>query len=54
MVYMLSGRENIFMFENVIKWIILRNKILGNKNLFKVASTENKACLIKKKRKYQI
>ena len=38
-----------FYVRNLIKWIILRNKILGNKNLFKVASTENKACLIKKK-----
>ena len=40
MVYELNGRENISIIGNVITLqIILRNKILGNNNLFKVTST---------------
>ena len=47
MVYELNGRENISIIGNVITLqIILRNKILGNNNLFKVTSTWNKVRLI--------
>ena len=40
MVYELNGRKNIAITGNVITLqIILRNKIPGNNNLFKVTST---------------
>ena len=47
MVYELNGRKNICMIGNVITLqIILRNEIPGNKNLFKVSSTLNKAWIV--------
>ena len=40
MVYKLNGRKNIYVSGNVITLqVILRNKIPGNNNLFKVTST---------------
>ena len=47
MVYELNGRKNICIIGNVITLqIILRNKIPGNNNLFKVTSTWIKVRLI--------
>ena len=47
MVYELKGRKNICIIGNVITvQVILRNKIPGNSNLFKVTSTLNKAWIV--------